>query len=202
MGARSSDGGELVGHDPSARGTAPAWRRRSLQAHHRRRRAVALAVVAAILALIAWAISGAGGGTTVTPHALTGNVSASSWSDTDEAACANTFREIVQGAESPANEYADIPAWFNYFSSNNQARGLPVVIGQGAYLTANGASAGAFCSLTFDIPGTTPPGAMLTYRIGDTSFSGPNPPLLGPPVGPHLPNVVIGPDGALSAMSQ
>jgi hypothetical protein len=139
----------------------------------------------------------AGGG-----HSIASKTPAVAAFDAAQTACANTFREIIQGAEAPANQYASIPAWFNYFSSRSQARGLPVVIGNGAYLMTSGKNTGDACTFTFDIPGTSPPGATLTFGVGDPSFSGPNPPILGPSQGPHLPNAIIGPDGQLSPASK
>jgi hypothetical protein len=137
------------------------------------------------------------------PQSTTKTSSAAPAFDAAQRACATTFKQIIQGVEAlPPDAAGAVPGWVQVFMSRNQARGLPTTIGNGGYLVATGPNTGDACTLTFDLPAATPPGATVTFGVGDASFSGSNPPLLGPSQGPHLPNAVIGADGQLSPVNQ
>lgn len=112
-------------------------------------------------------------------------------------ACAATFEDIIRRTEAlPPDVAGYLPAWPELFMSR-RANLVPTVIGKPGYLMAYGARQGAVCTLTFDIPGGSPPGATLQFAVGYPTFGGSNSPVLGPSAGPHLPNVTVGPDGEL-----
>jgi hypothetical protein len=114
--------------------------------------------------------------------------------DAAMAKCATTFQLIITSAN-PGTD----PAWVNYFLAQNQARGLPVSIGQEAYLGTNDVD-GLVCMLTFTDPSGNQDEAL--FVAGHTSFDGSSEaPVLEPAqLAAPQPNVQIGANGALKPL--
>lgn len=167
----------------------------------RKPRARALLVVRKMLAATALVGIIAGCGSSHRAHASAhSSPSAQPAGSSQTASCARTFQDIIRNA----NPGAD-PAWVNYFLPQNQARGLPVAIGEYGAITPAAIGSNVTCTLTYKDPAEGIL-AEVVFVVGHTSFDDPDgeaPQAMPVPAGltAPTPNIELGPYGEMTSMS-